>query len=312
MIASIDIGTNSVLLLIAEKSGDELRAVRDEARITRLGEKLAATGVLADTAMERTLAVLRDYARICHEAGAQEIIALGTAAMRRAGNGSAFAARIEHELGFTVHIIPEEEEAQLTYAASAAAFGRDITVMDIGGGSTEFIFMNSQKGIHENGIKAQSLELGVVTLTERFFTNDPVSSEELEAAQTFIRSFLHEKLDPAFFTNPAPSFIATAGTATSLVAMHLELEQFDAARVHGARLTASDIDALIEKIAALPVAQRLSLKGLQKGREDVILAGALIMREAMRLLGYTEATISDRGVRWGVLYRAVMDEMRST
>ncbi len=298
MIASIDIGTNSVLLLIAEKRGDDVRAMRDEARITRLGEKLAATGVLADTAMTRTFAVLSEYAQICREAGVRKIIAIGTAAMRRASNGTAFAARIEQELGFNVRIISEEEEALLTYEASAVSFGRDIAVMDIGGGSTEFICDS----------KAQSLDIGVVTLTERFFRGDPVRTDEVEAAQKLISSFLHQKLDPAFFSNPVSQFIATAGTATSLAAMHLELDSFDPARVHGARLTTRDIDALIEKITPLPVAERLTLKGLQQGREDVILAGALIMREAMRILGYTEATISDRGVRWGVLYRATRDD----
>ncbi len=327
MIASIDIGTNSILLLIAEKHGDELCAIRQEARITRLGENLSKTDALSDAAMARTLIVLGEYAAFCRDAGVKEIIAIGTAAMRRAKNANEFSSRVERELGFNVKIISEDEEAILTYEASAASFGRNITVMDIGGGSTEFICPNSHDKTpsplvgegrnegeknhplptplpsRERELIVQSLEIGVVTLAEQFFHADPISDKEFCSAREFIRSFLHDKLDPAFFVASSSKFIATAGTATTLAAMNMELDSFDPDRVHGSHLSARDIDALIEKIKTLPVAERLKLKGLQKGREDVILPGALIMREVMHLLGFDEATISDRGVRWGALYK---------
>lgn len=297
MYASIDIGTNSVLLLIAKIDGTSLEAVCEEMRITRLGEGTADSEILAENAIDRTLAALAEYVAMCREMNVEEISAVGTASLRRAKNAQAFISRVRNELGISVGVISDEREAWLTYLASADSFGTDIVVMDIGGGSTEFIVPDLQG---KNRLALTSFDLGVVGLTEEFFRSDPVEDKQYAAAQRFIRSLLSENLDAELF-GKIPEFVATAGTATTLAAMHVGLDPYDPTRVHGMKLTEREVAGLIDRIRGLTTAQLREIKGLQRGREDVILAGALITIEAMKLLGYETITISDRGVRWGLL-----------
>jgi exopolyphosphatase/guanosine-5'-triphosphate,3'-diphosphate pyrophosphatase len=297
--SSIDIGTNSVLLLIAEIRDDEVYPVKQEARIARLGEGLNETGTLSETAMKRTLSVLRDYAIICEEMGTIEIFAVGTAAMRNAKNGKEFAQRIIEELKLPVEIISDQREAELTYKASAHSFGNDITLIDVGGGSTEFILGDAQN------IFAKSLGLGVVAITERFLHKDPTTEEELSSVKNYVESFLKENLDSRFFQIKSQKLIATAGTPTTLAAIHKGIDPYDPAKVHGMELNNSDIDSIIVELMKRTLEQRSKLKGLQPGREDVILPGAVLIRTAMELMGFSKITVSDRGVRWGLIYEKI-------
>jgi exopolyphosphatase/guanosine-5'-triphosphate,3'-diphosphate pyrophosphatase len=302
-IATIDIGTNSVLLLITEIHSGNIHPIKQDARISRLGEGLSETGVLSETAMERTLSVLRDYAMICKEMRAIDIYAVGTAAMRNAKNGKGFAQRIIGELEIPVEIITDQREAQLTFIASAHSFGREISLIDVGGGSTEFILGNVGR---KEEVLSQSLGLGVVALAERFLRENPTTEDELASVKDYVRNFLKKNLDSKFFQTKGRKLVATAGTPTTLAAIHKKLDPYDPAKVHGMELNDSDIDSIIAELMKLTLKQRKSLKGLQLGREDVILPGAVIIRTAMELMDFANIIVSDRGVRWGLLYEKII------
>lgn len=289
--AAIDVGTNSVLLLIGHIEDGELNALLQEARITRLGEGTAGTDLLSSQAMDRTAQALGDYVELCSRHNAATITAVGTAAMRRATNADDFIKRVRGEFGIDIEVIDEGNEARLTHLGSASSFGNDIVVMDIGGGSTEFIARDTRS----------SLDIGVVALKERFFHSDPPADEDIASARRHIREYLSKHLDGSAFSHPSLRLVAAAGTATTLAAMHGGIDPYDPDRVHGMKLSSDDVHALAERMRGLAASDILKLKGVQEGREDVILPGALLMDEAMNRLGYDEAIVSDRGVRWGVL-----------
>jgi len=294
--AAIDIGTNSVLLLIADTRNGELIPLRQEARISRLGEGVDKNGSLSPQAMERTFTVLRDYASICREYKVDQIIAVGTAAMRAAKNAADLLQRVQDELGFSVEIISDRREAELTFKASAASFGKEIVLMDIGGGSTEFVTDNA----------VVSLKLGVVSLAEKYLKSDPSSDDEINGVCNHIKNFLLSHIPNQILTSRKERFVATAGTPTTLASIHARIDPYRPEKVHGMELSMSDVDAVINDLKTRTLENRRKIKGLQKGREDVILPGALLLREAMSLLGYDRVTVSDRGVRWGLLYEKIM------
>lgn len=299
MFATIDIGTNSVLLLIAEIGpGGEVRPVEDLMRVTRLGAGLSNSGVIADAAAERTLLALREYRDLCAEKDVKGLAAVGTAALRRAGNAADFLLIAKKELGLDVEVISEEREAALTFRASAVEFGDGIVVCDIGGGSTEFI-ATDRDGVPE----FTSLPLGCVSLTERFLHGDPETNEEVYRLRREVRESLERELDPELYSRPHDrGFVATAGTATTLMAMKLALGKYDPERVHGASMKIDDLRDLIDAIRPKKIEERRSMPGLPPERADVILAGAELLQETMSFLGYADAVVSDRGVRWGLFY----------
>jgi len=292
--ASIDIGTNSILLLIAKVENNNLVPLYQEARVARLGEGLGNTQLLTDAAQQRAFEILRDYAAICREHNVAEIMACGTAALRNARNAKPFVDRVAKELGTSIDVISDRREASLSFLANAASFGSDIVVMDIGGGSTEFI---TQK-------QPISLGLGVVSLTEVFLHTDPPTDNEVAALKAHIHTQLKRELASCYYSDAAPRMVASAGTPTTLAAIRDAIDPYDPERVHGLKLTLNDVEKLIERLKGITIDERRSIPGLQKGREDVILTGALLLHEAMKLLGFNDVTVSDRGVRWGLLLEA--------
>ena len=298
MQATIDIGTNSVLLLIGEAGPDGVvRPVVDEARVTRLGQGLANSGLISDKAAERTIAAIEDYLGLCDKHNVRGIAAVGTATLRRAANAKDFLLVAERMLGLRVEVISAEREAELTYIASAHDFGEGIVVIDIGGGSTEII--SSPSGSR----RLVSIPIGSVSLTEGFLHTDPPSAEEIDSLRRHVRETLAEMADPAAFARAHEAkLIATAGTATTLAAIHLGLEPYRPEEAHGKILAVTELRAIIDELKSKTVEQRKQIKGLIPERADVILAGAELLHEAMGQLGYTEVTVSDRGVKWGLFY----------
>ena len=298
MQATIDIGTNSVLLLIgeAEQSGS-VRPVVDEARVTRLGEGLADSGSISDKAAERTMAAIEDYLELCDRHSVSGIAAVGTAALRRASNAKDFLLIAERMLGLRIEVISAEREAELTYLASAHDFGEGIVVIDIGGGSTEII--SSPSGSR----RFVSMPIGCVNLTERFLKKDPPASEEIDSMRRHVRETLDEMAEPAAYARAHEAkLIATAGTATTLMAINLGLEPYRPDGAHGRGLRITELRAIIDELKSRTVEERKRIKGLIPERADVILAGAELLHETMEKLGYAEVTVSDRGVKWGLFY----------
>ena len=298
-IAAIDCGTNTVLLTIADVSDDgSVTAVLERAEITRLGEGLAATGSISEVASERTRAVFGDYAAVIAAQGCTGTLAVATEALRRAANGPAVVARLDAELarvGASLEIITGEREASLAFRAVQGSFpaleGRR-TVVDIGGGSTELVVGDREV---EHAI---SIPIGSVVLTERWLHTDPPTAEE--------RTALERAIDDALDAAPAlrGPVIGIAGTVTTYAAITLGLSDYDATKVHGMTLSRAALEREVERLGAMRLDDRRRTPGLQPKRADVIYAGGVILCRVLARAGVTECRVSDRGVRWALLYEA--------
>jgi exopolyphosphatase/guanosine-5'-triphosphate,3'-diphosphate pyrophosphatase len=296
-VATLDIGTNSVLLLIAEMGPNGPVSLCERATITRLGEGVDRTRTLALAARERTLACIQDYAAEIRRFGVTRAAAVGTSALRDAAGGAAFSAELAAVLGFTPQVIDGAREAALTFrgALSGLTLEGDIAVFDVGGGSTEIV-----QGVVRAGAASAhdsvSLDIGSVRLFERHVRSDPPSPAELDRVRADI--------DGALATAPpalqGATLVGVAGTVTTLASIALELDVYDPARVHGARLTFETVAALARSLAALPLARRRTLTGLEPRRADVIVCGAAIVEAVMRARGAADLVVSDRGVRYGL------------
>jgi exopolyphosphatase/guanosine-5'-triphosphate,3'-diphosphate pyrophosphatase len=303
-IGVIDVGTNSVLLTIAERQADDtIKAIREEAHITRIGEGLGSQPAFMPHAMDRTVKLLSSYRQICEQIQVDRIIAVGTAAFRRAQNAKDFVAAVENELGLTIEIISGEREAELAYHAAAHDFGEDLMVLDIGGGSTEYIWKTG------NDIKALSLPLGSVVMHEKYVKTDPINPDEFGFLEAQIMTELTQVYGSSWGGGQAALqkdipkiLVALAGTATTLAAMKLDLETYSHAEVHGTPLSLDEVKGLVERLRAATIQERKKMHGLEPARADVILEGSVILVQTMQLFGYDEVTISDRGVRWGLIY----------
>lgn len=296
--ATIDIGTNAVLLLIGEKTADgKIKSIYEEAQLTRLGQGLSDSAALHPEGMQRTLDVLKSYAATCAKYKASPIVAVGTSAFRRAQNAPEFVARVRKETGIWIRIISGEEEAGLSYDAARAEFGDDIIVADIGGGSTEFIWM-TQDGLH-----TQSLLLGAVMLQENFGRHDPLDTQDVIEMEAAVLRSLLEIPKTAVRETAGKTMVGIAGTVTTLAAMKLKLNKYDHEQVHGHVLTLADVELIICELMPLPIESRKKLPGLEPKRADVIYPGAVILEEAMEHFGKDKVTACHHGIRWGLAYR---------
>ncbi|MGZ3447657.1 MAG: Ppx/GppA phosphatase family protein, partial [Myxococcaceae bacterium] len=229
-LAAVDVGTNSVLLLVAERGDDGvLRPVREEAEITRLGRGVDRSGVLSAEGLETTLEVLGRFAEMARRSGARALVVTATSAARDASNGAEFLARARERTGATVEILAGDEEARLSYLAVAQDFAADageagLLAIDVGGGSTEFVHGHGRTVLFR-----KSLDIGSVRLTERSVRSDPPTEVDQEAVRGAVRDALRTL--PAF--PPEVRVVGVAGTVTSLLAIAHRVEPYDAARVHG-------------------------------------------------------------------------------
>ena len=295
--AAIDVGTNTVLLLVAEETPSGFRPVAERGAITRLGKGVDATRRLAPEAMERTLASLSAFAAEARALGAEGLAVSATSAARDAHNGAEFLAAARQRAGVEVEILSGEEEARLTYLAVSNDFAleagsRELVAIDIGGGSTEFIF-----GTGATVRFHTSIDIGSVRLTERCVHSDPPSAED------FAR--LHRELDSTLASVPSPGpnalVVGVAGTVTTLYAVANAIVPYQAARVHGGWLSREALEQTRARLASEPLAARRQMPGLQPERADVIVAGAVLLERALDHLGAAGARVSDRGLRWGLL-----------
>lgn len=295
-VGAIDIGTNSVLLLVAERRGDELVPLLERATITRLGQGVDRTRELAADAVERTLDCLAGYGEDLRAWGVQRARAVGTSAMRDARGGQAFRERAALLLGFEPEVISGDEEARLSFVGGLSglpiAQGERAAVFDIGGGSTEIV--RGRRGQAELEA-ARSLDIGSVRLTERHVRHDPPRREELAAIDADVEAALElaPRIDGA-------RLVGVAGTVTTLGAIAAAIDPYDAERVHGLELGLAELETVTERLASLPLAERTKLPGLSPKRADVIVAGARIALAVARASEARSLLISDRGVRWGV------------
>jgi exopolyphosphatase / guanosine-5'-triphosphate,3'-diphosphate pyrophosphatase len=286
-VAAIDLGTNTTRLLVADVTDGTVDAIVRRSTITRLGEGVDARRRLLPLPITRVRNCLADYRRELESLGAERALLVATSAVRDAENGEAFLGEIEWSYGFTTRLLSGEQEADLTLRGVGAVDGETI-VIDIGGGSTELIAAGARV----------STELGSVRLTERFLESDPPAAGELEELAQAIRSVLEEH------DLSGRRGIGVAGTVTSLAALDLGLVEYDADRVHGHRLGQDAVRAQLERLAALPLAERREVPGLEPERAPVIVAGAAILLEIMRHLELPEVEVSERDLLDGAALEA--------
>ncbi len=294
--ATIDVGSNSVLLHVADRQEDgTFVTVHDELAITRLGEGLHDTGKISTAAADRSAAALARFEVIVDELGVEETAAVGTMCLRTARNAKAFIRRVADDCGLKIEVISGEEEARLSYLAATSTLddnpGR-VAVFDVGGGSTEFIF-GDRDGID----RRFSLDVGIIRLTEDFLRSDPVTPAELSA----MREALKRELAPIPRDRSVETVVGAGGTLTTMAAVLREMTTYDPTHIQGAVLSAEEVERQIALYRALPIVDRRDLPGLHPQRADVILAGAAIVSAVLSALGASEVLVSDRGVRHGLM-----------
>jgi exopolyphosphatase / guanosine-5'-triphosphate,3'-diphosphate pyrophosphatase len=307
-LASIDLGTNTVRLLVVEvDAAVGWRIVEHDQEVTRLGEGLTATGRLAEVPMSRTGAVVAGYVARARQAGAPAPRIIATSAVREATNGAAYAATLEQKTGVPVRVVSGEDEARLTVLGIVRGLGLQrgsFLAFDIGGGSTEYVLA---RDAHVQA--AVSLRLGVVPLTERYPFQHAVDWPRYLTMQDAVRRQLLEELPAALTTTGLTEIVGTAGTVTTLAALDLGLPAYDSTRVHGHRLSRQAIEALLDRLAPLTVAQRAALPCLEPGRADLIVPGVAIVLATLDAIGVETVRVSDWGLREGIMAEAI-DEWR--
>jgi len=294
-VAAIDLGTNSTRLLVADVAEGELHEVVRRLRITGLGGGLAERRRLLPLPIARVRNCLVDYRRELEELGAERVLAIGTSAIRDAENGEAFLGEIEWSYGFATRLLSGEDEARLMLRGVSS--GRSLTagtlLVDVGGGSTELAC---------DGFRA-SLDMGCVRLTERFLSSDPPTPAELARCAEAARALLREHVPPGLRPE-ARAAIGVAGTVTTLAALDLGLERYDHERIHGHRIALGSVQAQLERLASLPLADRCAVPGLEPERAPVIVAGVAIVREVMEHFGLPELEASERDILHGAALEA--------
>lgn len=295
-VAAIDVGTNSTRLLVADEQPEGFRSLDRRITITRLGQGVDSRRVLAPDALQRTLSVIADYAAICGEYGVERLRVTGTSAVRDAHNRDEFFEGVRRLTGSVPELLTGDAEARATFLGASAELDANEPklVVDIGGGSTEFIVGSSEPD------RLVSIDVGCVRMLEKFLHSDPPSKEELEAMREHVNAELRsvkEVLEPA----RASRLIGVAGTVTQMAALKAGLAVYDPDVTHHAVLSHGDVRRLARRLASLPYAQRKRVKALEPGRVDVIVPGAYILMWVMEVFDAAEVLVSEKDILDGLV-----------
>jgi exopolyphosphatase/guanosine-5'-triphosphate,3'-diphosphate pyrophosphatase len=303
-VAVVDIGSNSTRLLVADVGADgTVTELERRSKVTRLGDRVERTRRLADDAMERVLATLAVYRELIDAHEASETVAVLTSAVRDAANGVQFTARVRDGYGFGARTIPGDEEARLTFLGATSERPPDdatpTAVIDVGGGSTELVV-----GTGHDVRFHVSTQAGVVRHTERYLATDPPTAAELDALDADARA-IFERAVPAEFRESTRGAIAVGGTPMSLGAIHLDLDYRSSNQTHGHRVSLAACEAILDRLAALPERQRRGVRGLHPDRAPTIIAGVVMLIEALRAFGLDSTEVSDHDILRGAALEAV-------
>jgi exopolyphosphatase/guanosine-5'-triphosphate,3'-diphosphate pyrophosphatase len=301
-LASIDIGTNTILMLVADFDADgSLTVVRDDQVIARLGKGVDAAHRITAETYSRVLGLLQKYKATAESLNAVRIVASGTSALRDAVNSADFLKYIHDRIGLEISVLSGQEEAELTYRGvvtemrTQAPTQRSFAVLDIGGGSTEVTI-----GEEDAVLRKASLNVGCVRLTERLLKTSPPSQVAISQALSEVRSWISTL--PRLL--PTTKLIGVAGTVTTLASMDLRLQTFDPKRVSGHFLRLEAIEQYYEQLKMKSVGEMIrTYPQIQLGRADIFLAGIMVLSEALKRFGVRGITVSDRGLRYGLALR---------
>jgi exopolyphosphatase/guanosine-5'-triphosphate,3'-diphosphate pyrophosphatase len=307
-VAVVDIGSNSTRLLVAEVDTDTgaLRELARDSRVTRLGEGVDANGSLSDAAVERVTNVLADYHDEIEQHDCEANLAVLTSAVRDADNGADFAERVREEYGLDARVLSGDEEAQLTFLGAMSTRPDDdgsgngqsadavpTVVIDIGGGSTEFVIGSGRTADFH-----VSLHVGVVRMSERHIHTDPPAPHELQQLAADVRRNFEDGL-PAAERDAVKRAIAVAGTATSAASIDQELDPYDPERVNGYALTLGTVEMLLARLADMDEGRRRKVVGLHPDRAPTIVAGMIVLSEAMRAFELDQVEVSEHDILYG-------------
>jgi exopolyphosphatase/guanosine-5'-triphosphate,3'-diphosphate pyrophosphatase len=297
-VAAIDCGTNSIRLLIADIDGGNFREVVRDMEIVRLGQGVDQTGQFHPDAISRTLAAVDKFAAEIAKRGVEKIRFCATSATRDATNRHLFVDGVRERLGIEPEVISGDEEAALSFAGAIKDLNPSdgpFLVVDIGGGSTEFVFGTSTVEA------ARSVNIGCVRMTERHFASDPASNQQIEAARIDIQAAIAQAAEVVPITK-ATTLVAVAGTATTVAAAALDLPEYDRYAIHLSRVSAQQTHDAATMFATKNREQRLALGYMHPGRVDVIAAGSLVLSEIMKATGAAEFVASESDILDGMAY----------
>ncbi|MFM7861099.1 MAG: exopolyphosphatase [Candidatus Nanopelagicaceae bacterium] len=297
-VAAIDCGTNSIRLLIADISNGKFHEVKRDMEIVRLGQGVDQTGQFHPDAIARTLNAVDKFASEISKRGVERIRFCATSATRDATNRDLFVSGVKERLGIEPEVISGEEEARLSFSGATRELPDSLApflVIDIGGGSTEFVLG------HREVSAAKSVNIGCVRMAERHFVHDPASNQEIESARTDIKSAIAEAANVVKIKE-AKTLVAVAGTATTVAAAALELEQYDRYAIHLSRISAQRTHEVTQMFLQMTRAERASLGYMHPGRVDVIGAGSLVLSEIMNETGAKEFLASETDILDGMAW----------
>jgi exopolyphosphatase/guanosine-5'-triphosphate,3'-diphosphate pyrophosphatase len=297
-VAAIDCGTNSIRLLIADIDGNNFREVVRDMEIVRLGQGVDETGQFHPDAIARTLAAVDKFAAEIAKRGVEKIRFCATSATRDATNRHLFVDGVRDRLGIELEVISGDEEAALSFAGAIKDLDPSngpFLVVDIGGGSTEFVFGTSTVEA------ARSVNIGCVRMTERHFASDPATVQQIESARTDIQAAIAQAAAIVPITQ-AKTLVAVAGTATTVAAAALDLPEYDRYAIHLSRISAQQTHDAATMFATSTREQRLALGYMHPGRVDVIAAGSLVLSEIMKATGATEFVASESDILDGMAF----------
>ena len=301
-VAAVDCGTNSIRLLVADidVEAGSLREVERRMEIVRLGEGIDRTGEIGAPALQRTLSAVEDFAGRIRSHDAKRVRFVATSATRDATNRDEFLNGVEQRLGVKPQVISGDEEAALSFSGATreligGAEAGLYLVVDIGGGSTEFIFGDPSTGVSA----ARSVDIGCVRLTERHFRSDPPAPAEVSAARDDIDAAIRQVAN-SLPLRSAGTLVGLAGSVTTVAALALGLWEYDAARIHGARITAADVHRTCEELLYSNQAKRAAQSVIHPGRVDVIAAGALVLSAVVAYTGVPDVLVSEHDILDGI------------
>ena len=294
--AGIDIGSNSIRLIIAEVENNKIKnIIYQEKATTRLAANINKTGILQEEPFNKSINVLAGFRKALNKYNVEKIKTVATSAVREAANGKEFINAAKNS-GIEISIISGKEEGMLEYLGVCSGFdaGRQTLILDVGGGSSEIIYMQDNNELH-----TESHKIGVVKMAD-MFDFQKSSTEILEKCSAYIKEFFKDVTIP----NNIQNFIATAGTATTLAAIDMEMTEYDYNKVNGYKITKEKVIEILNKVYSTPYNKRLEIKGMDKGREDLIIPGILIILEILKKTNLNIITVSDFGLREGAVVRA--------
>ena len=302
-IAVVDLGTNSTRLLVANVLDGRVEELERRTEITRLGERVDSAGKLSSAAMKRVYETVESYRKLIDKHSADRVVGVATSAVRDATNGEEFSKELAERYGVETRTISGDEEARLSFVGATSdrpQGGDPLLVIDIGGGSTEFVLgrPGSDPTFHV------STGAGSVRQTERHLTDDPPTDDQLSAVAGEVAAIIEAEL-PREVRREAAAGIAVAGTATQLAAVDQRLEEYDPERVHGYRLDRYAVEEILAHLASLPLAERREIVGLHPARAPTIVAGALILAEAMQAFDFDWIETSEADILHGTALDAV-------